>query len=469
MVFNSIPFIVFLPIVFILYWLIGTQRKNAQNRFLLLASLFFYAWWDVRFLGLILFSSGIGYVFAFWIAKAQKQRRLLLFVGLVLSLSFLLFFKYYNFFLTSFADAYSLFGERIEVQTLKLILPIGISFYTFKIVGYLLDVYYEKIQPTQSIENFVLFTTFFPQLSAGPIESSNTLMPQIEQERSFRYEQTTEGLKFFLWGLFKKVVIADSCAMYANDIFGSYSYFPASTLILGALYFAIQVYADFSGYSEMAQGIGKMFGFELMQNFNLPFLSKNVTEFWRRWHISLTQWFNDYFFGPIYIAVRDWGKLGMYLAIFCTFLLSGLWHGANWNYILYGVFQGSIIVIEAALAKRRKKWNKGPYARSYKILSNWLTMLFVLATFVIFRSPTVVEGFDYLGHIFDSSILSYPGKLAYLPMVAGLLLFEWIQRNKKYALEFNWPLVPRFGLYLILTFLILFYYGQEQEFFYFQF
>lgn len=470
MLFNSVSFALFLPLVFIGYWLIGSQNKTGQNHFLLAASLFFYGWWDVRFLGLLGFSVFVGYGIGWWLDRTESRRRLILFLGIVASLSFLLFFKYYNFFITSFTEAYNFIGGKINPNTLELILPFGISFYTFKIVGYIIDVYYRRIPTCRNPIDFFLFVSFFPQIAAGPIESATTLLPQIQEKRSFRYQQASEGLRYILWGMFKKVAIADACAGYVSDIFGHYQTYPASVLCIGTVYFAVQVYADFSGYSDIAIGVGKLFGFELMKNFNLPFLSKNVTDFWRRWHISLTKWFNDYFFTPIYTAVRNWGTFGMYFAIFMTFLLSGLWHGANWNYILYGVFQGLAIVWDAATKKKRKKIEKKIPAKLYGNVSILLTMLFILLTFIIFRSPTVEDGMSYIRHLVSASLFIVPGKLAYVPIIVVLITWEWLMRNRKHALDLPVKSRPlRYAIYLSLTFALFYYYGQEQEFFYFQF
>lgn len=470
MIFNSIPFAIFLPVVFILYWLIGSKRKEGQNAFLLLASLFFYGWWDYRFLLLLLSSISIGYLFGIWLEKSISHRRIILFLGLSLILSSLLFFKYYNFFIENFAHAYSLFGGKLQVQSLSLILPLGISFYTFKLIGYVVDVYYRKIERCKSPLDFYLFVSFFPQISAGPLESSITLLPQIQRERLFDYTQAKEGLKHILWGLFKKIAIADTCANYANDIFGNYEYFPGSMLVLGVFYFTIQVYADFSGYSDIAIGIGKLFGFELMKNFNLPFLSKNVTDFWRRWHISLTLWFNNYFFSPIYVSIRAWGVFAMYVSIFLTFLLSGLWHGASWNYILYGALQGTAIIVETRLSKQRKTWQKKLNKTVYFNLSIGITMVFVLFTFVIFRSNDIPSAMNYLNRIASWSLFEIPGKLAYLPIIFVMLSWEWLQRKKSHAMNIlHLPVGLRWGIYTILTFFILYYYGQDQEFYYFQF
>lgn len=470
MIFNSIPFALFLAIVFILYWSIGGKQTRMQNNLLLIASFFFYGWGDYRFLLLLIFSISVGYFFGIWLNKAKKHRKTILFFGIAFSLIFLLFFKYYNFFVTNFAEAYSFFGGNFSPTTLNLILPLGISFYTFKIIGYLLDNYYQRIELTRNPVDFYLFVSFFPEIAAGPIESTNTLLPQIQSNRVFKYEQATEGLKHILWGLFKKIAIADSCAIYVNDIFGNYLDYPASTLVIGGIYFAVQVYADFSGYSDIAVGVGKLFGFELAKNFNLPFLSKNVTDFWRRWHITLTIWFNAYFFTPVYTSVRNWGMFGMYFSIFATFLLSGLWHGANWNYILYGALQGSAIILEYVTKKGRKKIEKKLTPKVYLNLSILLTATFVFFTFIIFRSPSVSDGFSYINRIFSHTILETPTKLAYLPILVLLLFWEWMQRNKKHALALEqFPQKARWGVYLVLTFAICYYYGQEQEFFYFQF
>jgi alginate O-acetyltransferase complex protein AlgI len=470
MIFNSIPFALFLPIVFILYWIIGSNRQPLQNLFLLVASIFFYAWWDVRFLFLLAFTTFSGYSTGIFLSRIKERRRLVLFLGMIASLSFLLFFKYYNFFITSFADAYSFFGGKINPTTLKLILPLGISFYTFKIVGYLIDVYYKRIETCKNPIEFFLFVSFFPQIAAGPIENATSLLPQIQKKREFKLQRATEGLKHILWGLFKKIAIADACAGYVNDIFSNYTDFSASVLVIGAFYFAIQVYADFSGYSDIAIGIGKLFGFELMKNFNLPFLSKNVTDFWRRWHISLTKWFNEYFFTPIYTSVRNWESFGMYFAIFMTFFLSGLWHGANWNYVLYGIFQGIAIIVETSTKKKRKKAEKLLGKKVYLNLSILVTMVFILLTFIIFRSPTITKGFDYIQHIFSQSLFEIPSKLAYMPIILILLFWEWLQRNRSHAMDLKHiPSPIRWTIYLSLTFVMMYYYGQEQEFFYFQF
>lgn len=472
MVFNSIPFGVFLPVTFLIYWLIGAKNTKAQNVFLLLASYFFYGWWDWRFLSLLVFSSLLSYVLGLSIhqAKSPVARKIFLFIGVFISLGLLGFFKYYNFFIQSFADAFSIFGGHLNVETLKLILPLGISFYTFKLISYLLDIYRGKMEPTKEWVNYFVYISFFPQIAAGPIERASNLLPQLKNTRKFDKDQATEGLKLILWGLFKKVVVADTCALYVGDIFNNSTNYPASTLLLGAFYFAFQVYADFSGYSDIAMGIGKLLGFELMVNFNHPFLSKNITDFWRRWHISLSSWFNDYVFTPAYTALRNWGNAGMFICIFITFFLSGLWHGASWHYVLFGSIHGMAIIYETFTKKKRKKVEAKIGKRLYENLSIGLTFVFIIITFILFRANTIPHAFQYITSLFNVSIFEMPGKLAYIPLVILMMGWEWIQRKQKYTLYFpKLPMPLRWSLYLVLTFLILYYYGAEQQFYYFQF
>lgn len=472
MVFNSIPFALFLPVVFTIYWLIGSSRVRAQNLFLLGASYFFYAWWDWRFLCLVIFISGFSFVISEAIRKTdhEKRRKALMYVAVAVSLLVLGFFKYYNFFIASFADAFSVFGGKLNVTTLNIILPLGISFYTFKVLSYILDVYYRKIEPERNVVNYLLYVGFFPQLVSGPIERASRLLPQLRSERKFNYDQAVDGTKLILWGLFKKVVIADTTAIYVSDIFNNYALYPSSVLVLGMVYFTFQIYADFSGYTDIAIGIGKLLGFETMQNFNRPFISKNITEFWRRWHISLSSWFNDYVFTPLYTSLRNWGNIALYLSILVTFLLSGLWHGADWHYVFFGAIYGVAIVFETYTKKRRKKIASKIQPAVYNNASMLLTFGFLLITWVFFRASSMTHAWNYIEAVFSPSLLEIPGKLAYLPFVALLVIWEWVQRRKKHALDFGkLPVPARWGVYLVLTFLIFYYYGEEQQFYYFQF
>lgn len=474
MVFNSLEFAIFFPAVFLLYWIIGGNNRKAQNLFLLGSSYFFYAWWDWRFLSLLVASSGISY----WIgnqihqSSALKNQKLFLYLGIIFSLSVLLFFKYYNFFIENFAAAFSLFGQKIPDYSLRLILPLGISFYTFKLIGYLLDVYWKKVEPAKSWIDYFTFIGFFAQLTAGPIDRASNLLSQLQQNRKFNDEQSNHGIKLVLWGLFKKVVVADTCAIYVSDIYTRYDTYPASVLLLGTVYFAFQVYADFSGYSDMAIGFGKLLGLEMVPNFQHPFISRNITEFWRRWHISLSAWFNDYIFTPIYTALRNWGNAAMYLGILITFLLSGLWHGASWHYVFFGALHGLAIIFETYSKKRRKSIAKKLPKWLYDNISMLLTFGFVLITWIFFRANDMAHAFHYLEKLVSPSLFEIPGKLAYLPLVAIMVLWEWIQRKRHavHALDFGKLYLPvRWSIYLALTISIFYYYGEEQQFYYFQF
>lgn len=472
MVFNSAAFIIFFVLTFILYWLIGSNNKKQQNIFLLASSYFFYSWWDWRFLALLLFHSGLSYWISLQIEKSsnEKFRKGYLTFGVVLSLIILGFFKYYNFFADNLNNLFSSIGIKTSIVTLKLILPLGISFFTFKILSYMIDVYRNTIKPTNNTIDYLLFVSFFPQLVAGPIERATTLLPQVENQRKFNYHQAVTGTKLILWGLFKKVVIADTCAIYVADIFNNYHLYTASTLLLGTIYFAYQVYADFSGYSDIAIGVGKLLGFELMQNFDKPFISKNITEFWRRWHNSLSTWFNDYIFTPFFTRYRDYGNKAMYLGIILTFVLSGLWHGASWHYVFFGLLHGSAIVVETALKKKRKSVSKKMKPWLYNNLSMALTFSYVLITWIYFRANDMVHATKYLNRLFSSSIIQVPGKLQYLPWVALLIGWEYWQRKQENPLVLNGlPRIIKWVIYILMVFTILYYFGQEQAFYYFQF
>ena len=330
MLFNSIEFFIFLPVVFSLYWLINGKNIRLQNAFLVIASYFFYGWWDWRFLSLIAFSSTLDYFVGVGLGKTEstKKRKLLLLTSIAVNIGFLGFFKYFNFFAESFCEAFTFFGTSIsDPILLNVILPVGISFYTFQTLSYSIDVYKKKLQPTNDIISFFAFVSFFPQLVAGPIERATNLLPQFHKQRAFSYDQASDGMRQILWGLFKKVVIADNCAIYVNDIFSNFSNHSGSTLLLGAILFAFQIYGDFSGYSDIAIGTARLFGFNLMRNFAFPYFSRDIAEFWRRWHISLSTWFRDYVYIPL--GGSRGGKWLNIRNVFIIFVVSGFWHGAN--------------------------------------------------------------------------------------------------------------------------------------------
>ncbi|NNK81360.1 MAG: MBOAT family protein, partial [Flavobacteriales bacterium] len=400
MLFNSIEFAVFLPLVFFLYWFACGRKRQVQNALLLISSYIFYGWWDWRFLSLIIFSSGLDFLIGIRLGKEKKdlKRRWLLLTSIFMNLGFLGFFKYYNFFAESFADAFTLFGSHLEVSRLNIILPVGISFYTFQTLSYTIDIYRRKLQPTNRVLSFFAFVSFFPQLVAGPIERASNLLPQFLNNREFDYRKAKDALRQILWGLFKKIVIADNCAVIVNEIFIDYSSQPASMLILGALLFAFQIYGDFSGYSDIAIGTARLFGFNLMQNFAFPYFSRDIAEFWRRWHISLSTWFRDYLYIPLggsrgstLIKVRN---------VLIIFLVSGFWHGANWTFIAWGGIN-ALYFLPVLLTKRNRK-NTDTVAQGRllpsltELFQMLITFVLTLIAWIFFRADSVSIAFQYI-------------------------------------------------------------------------
>tara|TARA_B110000902_G_C14275443_1_gene574728 strand:- start:923 stop:2005 length:1083 start_codon:yes stop_codon:yes gene_type:complete len=353
MLFNSIDFAIFLPIVFILYWFVANKNLKIQNFLIVAASYFFYGWWDWRFLSLILFSTVVDYSIGKMLLNEEKQtkRKVLLLLSIVVNLGFLGFFKYYNFFLENFINAFSFFGTTINANSLHIILPVGISFYTFQTLSYTIDVYKGKLKPTKDFIAFSAFVSFFPQLVAGPIERATNLLPQFYKKRKFEYHQAVDGLRQILWGLFKKIVIADNCAEQANLIFNNSGDYSGSTLVLGAVFFTFQIYGDFSGYSDIAIGVSRLFGFNLKQNFAFPYFSRDIGEFWRRWHISLSTWFRDYLYIPL--GGSRGGTWKKVRNTFIIFIVSGFWHGANWTFIVWGALNAVYFLPLLLLNKNR--------------------------------------------------------------------------------------------------------------------
>ena len=335
MIFNSLDFAIFLPIVFLLYWFVF-KNLRAQNVLIVVASYVFYGWWDWRFLFLIAFSTLVDYLVGISLERegSPQKRKGLLWISILVNLGFLGFFKYYNFFLDNFIASFSFFGMEIQANSLNIILPVGISFYTFQTLSYSIDVYRRKLPATKDFVAFSAFVSFFPQLVAGPIERASNLLPQFQKKRSFDYRLAVDGVRQILWGLFKKIVIADNCALYANEIFNNSAEYNGSTLFFGALFFAFQIYGDFSGYSDIAIGTSRLFGFNLMRNFAFPYFSRDIAEFWRRWHISLSTWFRDYLYIPL--GGSKGSKSNQIRNVFIIFIVSGFWHGANWTFIVWG-------------------------------------------------------------------------------------------------------------------------------------
>lgn len=478
MFFNSSLFVIFFIIVFFLYWFVFDKKLKAQNLFLVFCSYFFYACWDWRFLFLLIFSTLLDYISGIQIYqvndKTKKKIWLILSVGL--NLAFLVFFKYYNFFIETFANLLESIGFTPHLATLNIILPVGISFYTFHGLSYVFDIYYGRIKPTSNWVNYTLFVSFFPLLVAGPIERATHLLPQVEKERSFNYSKAVDGLKQFLWGLVKKVVIADTCAESVNIIFLHHTTANGSALALGAMLFAIQIYGDFSGYSDMALGIARMLGFELLQNFRFPYFSRDIAEFWRRWHISLTTWFRDYLYIPL-----GGSREGMTKTIrntFIIFIVSGFWHGANWTFIAWGLLNALFIIPSIITKTNRQNLDtvaQGHYFPSIREAFQLITT-FLLASFawIFFRAESLSMAFNYISGLFSISLFSMPNMMSgkTIMLVVLFMLVEWVGRENKYAIEkigLSWSRPARWLFYYVIILFILFFQGSSQQFIYFQF
>lgn len=481
MLFNSIDFAIFLPIVFFCYWFIFNKKLRLQNLFLVIASYVFYGWWDWRFLSLLALSTLIDFFAAGFIHKQIKpnRKKLGLAISIVVNLGVLCFFKYSNFFIESLVTTFTLFGQTLQSSTLQIILPVGISFYTFQTLGYVIDVYRGKLYPATDLISFTAFVSFFPQLVAGPIERATNLLPQFYQQRSFNYPQAANGMKQILWGLFKKLVIADNCGVFADLIFDHSTGQSGSTLAIGTVFFAFQIYGDFSGYSDMAIGIGKLFGFTLMQNFAYPYFSGNPVDFWRRWHISLSTWFRDYVYIPL--GGNQGSTLKNSRNIMITFLLSGFWHGASWKFIAWGGVNGIALIPWLSARKKKGEMNTAsterPISTPRSTIGVILTFLFICLGWVFFRAHSLHHAFEYFGGIFHPSLFSVPQlprfALITLLFVLILILAEWLGQMHDFALEKLDNKQPRFIRWLVYS-LLLFLIGmymqtEETPFIYFQF
>ncbi|MFD0965101.1 MBOAT family O-acyltransferase [Pseudofulvibacter geojedonensis] len=478
MLFNSFDFALFLPIVFITYWLIPSKKINLQNAFIVLASYFFYGCWDWRFLSLIIFSTVLDYTIGIYLnnEKSKKKRKALLWLSIIVNLGFLAVFKYYNFFIDNFVEVFSIFGIKLNITSLQIILPVGISFYTFQTLSYTIDVYKNKLNPTKNFFAFSAFVSFFPQLVAGPIERATNLLPQFHFKRTFNYNKAIDGLRQILWGLFKKIVIADNCAEYANYIFNNSEQFNGSTLFLGAIFFAFQIYGDFSGYSDIAIGTSRLFGFHLKQNFAFPYFSRDIAEFWRRWHMSLSTWFRDYLYIPL--GGSKGSTVKKIRNVFIIFIVSGFWHGANWTFIAWGTINALYFLPLMLFNKNRRNTNivaEGKLLPTFsEILSIVITFSITVLAWIFFRAENISHAFGILNKIFSSSFLSVPQKkpIELFYLIIFFLIIEWLGREKQYALEnlqLKWNVISRWFFYLTIIVLIYFFNGQQQEFIYFQF
>jgi alginate O-acetyltransferase complex protein AlgI len=482
MLFNSIDFAIFLPIVFLLYWFVTNKSLKLQNTLILAASYLFYGWWDLTFLSLIVFSTLVDYSIGLGLAKEENiaKRRLMLWISIIINLGFLGFFKYYNFFLDNFVSVFSFFGKEINANSLNIILPVGISFYTFQTLGYSIDVYRRKLKPTHDFIAFSSFVSFFPQLVAGPIERATNLLPQFYSKRNFDYSKAVDGMRQILWGLFKKIVIADNCAEYANQIFNNSAEYNGSTLVLGALFFTFQIYGDFSGYSDIAIGTSRLFGFDLMRNFNFPYFSRDIAEFWRRWHISLSTWFRDYLYFPLGGSKgRTWTKI---TNTFIIFIVSGLWHGANWTFIVWGVLNALYFMPLLLLKNNRNHIEIVAQGHTFPSFKEFLMIIFTFSltvfAWIFFRANSLGHAFSYIDEILSPSLFAAPffkgseKVFSLIILLSIFLLIEWQGREGQYAIsnigyKLNRPM--RSVVYYLLIFAIFWFGGKEQQFIYFQF
>ncbi|WP_312298600.1 MBOAT family O-acyltransferase [Chryseobacterium sp.] len=478
MLFNSIGFAIFLPIVFLLYWLVTNKNLRLQNILLLLASYYFYACWDWRFLFLLMFSTLLDYFTGLKMQNAenQKGKRFWFWLSITINLGFLGVFKYYNFFAQSFAEAISHVGLQVNPWTLQVILPVGISFYTFHGLSYVIDIYKGRIKAESNFVDYAVFVSFFPLLVAGPIERATHLLPQIKKRRTFNYTQAVDGLRQILWGLFKKIVIADNCAEFANQIFNSSADQSGSTLALGAVFFAFQIYGDFSGYSDIAIGTARLFGIDLLRNFAFPYFSRDIAEFWRRWHISLSSWFKDYLYIPL-----GGSKGGNWMRIrntFIIFIVSGFWHGANWTFIVWGALNALFIMPSIIMKTNRNNLETVAQGNILPTVKEFFQMIltFTLAVlaWIFFRAENITHAFSYISGIFSKSLFSIPTITPRLLMllIVIFMVIEWLGREQQYAiakLGLKWKSPLRYAMYYAIIIAIFWFAGKDQQFIYFQF
>ncbi len=493
MLFNSIEYAIFLAVLFFLYWVLFNKNYKHQNLLLLTASYFFYGYWDWRFLFLLSGLASFNYSLGILIGKNKKYRKLFFVTGVLIDISVLAVFKYLNFFIDSFVTLSSKIGVVVNISSINIILPLGISFYIFLSLSYIIDVYQGKLRSDYNVVDVLLSLSFFPILLSGPIQRPITLLPQISKKRVFDDSKATDALRQILWGLFKKVVIADNCARVVNNIFDNYSDVSGITLIVGAIFYTIQIYGDFSGYSDIAIGSARLFGFDLNRNFAYPYFSRDITEFWRRWHISLTLWFRDYVFLPVSFSLsrkissnKVFGissDLIIYsTGISVTWFLTGLWHGANFTFITWGIIHGMVIFLYHILRKPRKKLfrklniKKNNY---FVIICEWfINIVIVITAWIFFRAKDMSTAFKYIGRIITDFKLQIPknegiGFDNYLLLIlTGYILIEWLQRHKDNALDISGLKISkpvRWLIYYSLIGFIIFYSGDQQEFIYFQF
>lgn len=487
MLFNSIQFAVFLPVVFMLYWFVFNKKLSQQNLLLLASSYFFYGCWDWRFLFLLIFSTLLDYYTGLRMFQSSNTatRKFWFWTSIIINLGFLGVFKYYNFFAESFAMSLSALGLKVHPWTISVVLPVGISFYTFHGLSYVIDVYNRRIEAERNFIDYAVFVSFFPLLVAGPIERATHLLPQIKKRRVFEYSKAVDGLRQILWGLFKKVVIADTCAEFVNIVFGNIEGYGGPATAIAAVLFAIQIYCDFSGYSDIAIGTAKLFGIDLLKNFAFPYFSRDIAEFWRRWHISLSSWFRDYLYIPLggnkgsqWVKVRN---------VFIVFIVSGFWHGANWTFIFWGFLNAMYFLPLLLSGSNRSNLDTVAQGKLLPSLKEFfqmvLTFFLTVIAWVFFRSPDIghawlflkktVSGVaDWENYILTKWLFLSSLGLAFPFLLISFIMIEWMGRTKDYALAavgFNWKRPARFALYYSILLIIFFLSGKNQQFIYFQF
>lgn len=475
MFFNSISFAIFFPIVFILYWFVFGKSKIRQNVLLIVASYYFYSCWDWRFLFLLIFSTGLDFFSAIMIQNSSNdlRRKFYLYFSITINLGLLGVFKYYDFFIKSFSSLLGNLGLETNATTLSLILPVGISFYTFHGLSYIIDVYKGRIKAEKNFIDYSLFVSFFPLLVAGPIERATHLLPQVKVRRSFNFNQSKDGIKLIVFGLFKKIVVADNCAFFVNQIFESYSDFSSTELWIGAILFAFQIYGDFSGYSDIAIGTSKLLGIELLKNFNFPYFSKDIADFWRRWHISLSSWFRDYLYIPL--GGSKGTKIIQIRNVFIIFLVSGFWHGANWTFIFWGLIHALLFVPLLIMNKNRNNLNSTKYTYS-DFPKIFITFITVCIAWVFFRSDTLLESFGYLHCMFNIKSFSVHyffknSKFILLTIITFLSIFTLLMVEYRMFREEDKMIYFSKKLIFVIVSMILFMgvYRNQLTFIYFQF
>lgn len=474
MQFNSLSFLLFLFTVFIIYWSINKKNKRAKNIVLLISSYVFYSFWDYKFLLLLIFSTLLDFFTGSKI-YFSKHKKIWLYTSLVVNLGVLCVFKYYNFFINNFTDLLNKFKIEIDPILINITLPIGISFYTFHGLSYVLDIFNKKIKPEKNIINYSLFVSYFPLLVAGPIERATHLLPQLSKSRTFNYYIASKGMKQVLWGLFKKIVIADNCANYVDLIYNYESAHNGSSLLIATILFSFQIYCDFSGYTDIAIGTSKLFGIQLIKNFSFPYFSRNIPQFWKSWHISLTSWFRDYLYIPLG-GSRN-GIISTVINTFIIFIISGFWHGANWTFIAWGFINACLFIPHIFL---KSKYNLNVSLNnnlSYSIIEKLqiiLTFSIICFTWIFFRSNNIDTAFDVIFKIKNDIFIKPPifPDISILFLILGLVMIEWKSRFDDFGLEKigeNWSKIVRYLFYFIIIFSIFWFAGEEQQFIYFQF